>query len=52
MRVLGITSLPTHKDLKKLYRKLAVKYHPDHGGDSEKMALINAANEYLRGYIG
>lgn len=51
MSVLGITVLPSQKDLKKLFRHLAMKYHPDHGGDGDKMALINAAKEYLEAYI-
>jgi hypothetical protein len=51
MAVLGISVLPNSKDLKKLFRHLAMKYHPDHGGDGSKMALINAAREYLEAYI-
>ena len=30
------------------YRTLAKKYHPDHGGDSEKMQKLNATIERLR----
>lgn len=34
-------------ELKKRYRKLALKYHPDHGGDTEKFKEINEANSML-----
>ena len=34
----------TLEDLKKLYRMLAMKHHPDVGGDTETMKAIN--NEY------
>ena len=51
MTVLGITALPNQRDLKKLFRHLAMKYHPDRGGDSDKMALINAAKEHLDAFV-
>ncbi|MCL2220803.1 MAG: molecular chaperone DnaJ [Oscillospiraceae bacterium] len=39
------TPIPTTLDeLKALYRKLAMKHHPDRGGNDEAMKLIN--NEY------
>lgn len=34
-------------ELKKRYRKLAFKYHPDHGGDTDKFKDINEANSML-----
>lgn len=34
-------------ELKKRYRKLAFKYHPDHGGDADKFKDINEANSIL-----
>jgi|BioPla2DNA2_1021312.scaffolds.fasta_scaffold189662_1 curved DNA-binding protein CbpA len=40
----GIDNL---QDLKNLYRELAKKHHPDHGGDNETMKKINAEFEYL-----
>ena len=33
----------TPQDIKNLYRKMAFKYHPDHGGDNDMMKKINAA---------
>ena len=47
LSVFGLTSVPDKSKLKSLYRKLAVKNHPDHGGSAEKMAEINAAYEIL-----
>jgi len=32
-------------EVKAMYRKLAMKYHPDRGGDDETMAAINAEYE-------
>lgn len=32
-------------DSKKEYRKLAMKYHPDRGGDSDKMAELNRSRQ-------
>jgi curved DNA-binding protein CbpA len=40
----GIDNL---QDLKNLYRELAKKHHPDHGGDNETMKKVNAEFEYL-----
>ena len=38
----------TRKELKKLFRKLTLKNHPDHGGDTEMMRLIIEAFEVLK----
>ena len=40
---LGVPANATKAAIKTAYRKLAMKYHPDRGGDEEKMQLINAA---------
>lgn len=37
----------TREELKKRYRKLAMKHHPDHGGDAEKFKVLNDANSLL-----
>lgn len=35
------------EDAKEQYKKLVIKYHPDHGGDEEAMKEINAEWAYL-----
>ncbi|OEJ98563.1 molecular chaperone DnaJ [Flavivirga aquatica] len=50
-RILGVDKSSTPKDIKKAYRKLAAKYHPDKTkGDKsaeEKFKEVNEANEVL-----
>ena len=38
----------TYADLKKRYRKLAMKHHPDHGGEHDMFVAIVAEYEYLK----
>ena len=38
----------TYAELKKRYRKLALEYHPDHGGDNHLFAAIVGEYEYLK----
>ncbi len=49
--VLGVEKTATKEEIKKAFRKLAVKYHPDKNPDKkeaeEKFKLINEANEIL-----
>lgn len=44
---LGIEKNASESEIKKAYRKLAVKHHPDKGGDVEKFKSISAAYEVL-----
>ena len=45
--LLGVDKKATHAQIKKAYHKLALKEHPDKGGDPEKFKLITAAYEVL-----
>ena len=45
--LLGVDKKAQLKDIKKAYHKLALKEHPDKGGDPEKFKLITAAYEVL-----
>lgn len=44
---LGVEKSADEKEIKKAYRKLAVKHHPDKGGDEHKFKEISAAYEIL-----
>lgn len=47
-QVLGLdTSHPTREQIDEAHRRLALEHHPDRGGDTEKMARINAARDDL-----
>lgn len=50
--ILGITSGTSQDELKKIYRKLSIENHPDRGGDTEKMAQLNAAYEVAKKNVG
>jgi len=47
--VLGVAKSASDDDIKRAFRKLAVKYHPDkEGGSEEKFKEINEAYEVLK----
>lgn len=48
LKVFGVSKISSTDELNKVYKQLALKYHPDRvGGSTEKMAQINAAKEIL-----
>lgn len=44
-KILGISKNATTDEIKKAYRKLALQYHPDRGGDKETEAKFKEASE-------
>ena len=42
-QILGISKSASQDEIKKAYRKLAHKYHPDKGGDAKKFNEISQA---------
>jgi len=49
--ILELPKLITKSDIKKQYRFLSKKYHPDQGGDAIKQEQINYAYKLLVKYI-
>ncbi len=45
---LGVSEKATNKEIKKAYKKLAMQYHPDKGGDEKKFKEISAAYDGLK----
>lgn len=46
-QILGISRDASQDEIKRAYRKLAHKYHPDRGGDEKKFKEINEAYQVL-----
>jgi DnaJ-class molecular chaperone len=51
LNILDLPKLITKSDVKKQYRFLSKKYHPDKGGDAMKQEQINYAYKLLMKYI-
>jgi DnaJ-class molecular chaperone len=51
LEMLELPTLITKADLKKQYRFVSKKYHPDIGGEVEKQEQINSAYKLLMKYI-
>lgn len=47
LTILGLPPNATQQQIKRRYRALAKKYHPDRGGDQRQMQRIIAAYELL-----
>ena len=48
-KVLGVTNNSTPEEIKKSYRKLSLKYHPDkNNGDDTKFKQINEAYQNFK----
>ena len=47
LNVLGLPANASRQQIKRRYRSLAKKYHPDRGGDRQQMMRIIAAYELL-----
>eukprot|EP00237_Pycnococcus_provasolii_P014122 CAMPEP_0205961352 /NCGR_PEP_ID=MMETSP1459-20131121/66491_1 /ASSEMBLY_ACC=CAM_ASM_001120 /TAXON_ID=41880 /ORGANISM="Pycnococcus provasolii, Strain RCC931" /LENGTH=68 /DNA_ID=CAMNT_0053334057 /DNA_START=29 /DNA_END=232 /DNA_ORIENTATION=- len=46
--LLNVTPTATPEEIKKAYRKAAIKNHPDKGGDPEKFKEISTAYDVLQ----
>ncbi len=51
LETLELPKFVTKEDIKNQYRFLAKKYHPDVGGDAQKMEQLNHAYQLLMKYI-
>lgn len=53
LQIFGLSQAPaTEKELSTLYKKLAMKKHPDHGGSTREMQELNAAKDILKKNLG
>lgn len=46
-QILGVDKSASADDIKRAYRKQALKYHPDRGGDQQKFKEVNEAYQVL-----
>ena len=45
--ILGVGETASQDEIERLYKRLAMKHHPDRGGDAEEMKAINEAYRVL-----
>ncbi len=45
--ILGLKGKPTPEEITKAYKQMAIKHHPDRGGDLAKMVEVNVARDVL-----
>lgn len=48
--ILQLPESASSEEIKLAYRRLALKHHPDRGGSTQRMQLINEAHEVLTKY--
>lgn len=41
--ILGATEATSQEEMDRLYKRLAIRHHPDRGGDADEMKMINEA---------
>jgi len=46
-KVLGVSKSATDREIKKAFKKAALKHHPDRGGDAEKFKEVEKAKQIL-----
>ena len=51
LKILDIPHFVTKSEIKKRYKELAAKYHPDRSNKSNKMSEINEAYKVIMEYI-
>lgn len=49
IELLELSAQFSQEDLKRQYRRLAHRHHPDKGGDPEKFKQVKSAYEFLSG---